>query len=195
MITMRRTCRDASWRLHIATRCGIALTLLLLLGCETAADRTAEQERSRAIQEMHDRRVEYGELSEITAARSMCFLASPTSENLREFTRAVSEHRPRNIAISYGTTVGDCTASDIFVAYNDGRGVIFAMRESKMRMLGEKRTKSALVFARELLMILNGELPSKNRYHGRRPLSQFIISAVLGSRNECTCVASGLTSR
>lgn len=155
---------DASRRIHMAVRHGAAITLLLLLvGCETAADREAEQERSRAIQEMHDRRVEYGELSEITVARSLCFLASPTSETLGEFTRAVSAHRPREIDVAYGTTVADCPTSDIFVAYDNGRGIIFAMRDGRMRMLGEKRMKSALAFAREFLLILNGELPPKNR--------------------------------
>ena len=164
MTTTGRAQRDASRRIHIAVRYGAALTLLLLLvGCETTADRAAEQERSRAIQEMHDRRVEYGELSEITAARSLCFLASPTSETLGEFTRAVSERRPNEIGIAYGTTVGDCPTSDIFVAYDNGRGIIFTMRDSRMRMLGEKRTKSALAFAREFLMIFNGERSTKNR--------------------------------
>lgn len=164
MITMGRARGDASRRIYVAVRHGAALTfLLLLVGCETAADRAAEQERSRAIQEMHDRRVEHGELSEITAARSMCFLASPTTDTLGEFTRAVSEHRPREIAVAYGTTVGDCPTSDIFVAYDNGRGIIFAMRDGRMRMLGEKRMKSALAFAREFLMIVNGELPPKTR--------------------------------
>lgn len=136
-----------------------AILALAVIACSTAADRAAEQERSRAIQEIADRKVEYGELSEIAAARSICFLAQPDSQILADFTRAVSERRPPNMSISYGIVARDCADAELFVAFDAGRGIIFSLRGDKMRMLGEKRAESALAFARQFLMTINDETP------------------------------------
>jgi hypothetical protein len=140
---------------------GVLLLALLELiaACQTAGDRAADAEYSRAIQDMADRRVEYGELRELNDVQSICFLASVGSDVLAEFTRAVSEHRPERISVAYGTITRDCPASEIFVSYDAGRGVVFSVRDGKMRILAEKRTKSALVFAREFLTIMSGEKP------------------------------------